>query len=347
MQKEKVKNMALNIVKSPAFSPCLMARYHGYAMVETEKKKGLQKFFGLRAGSVFLSQSQDSDISLIRVIPPVWKKGLEDEWETLQQCYEQVLQLAAEHHCKAVFLPLLTEDDPKFPAYIDFKLAVDTANAFLKDHNMDIHLLARRREAFQTLQLRKDMERYLSRNPEEDLPWSSQPFAGGQSRFNTMAPCPPNSAGRIPPPPPAKAARRMDLPLPSLDHSSPRPSRYALDALLRNTDAGFSETLLKLIDQSGKKDSEIYNKANVSRQHFSKIRNNPDYRPTKPTAIAFAIALELDLEQTRDLIGRAGYTLSDSLKFDKIIMFFIQRRIYNMFDINEALFEYDQMLLGS
>lgn len=341
--------MALYVVKSPAFLPDLASQYFDYVMVETEKKKGLRKFFGPRAGSVFLSQSQNSDLPLIRVVPPVWKKGLEDEWETLRQCYEKVLQLAAEHHCKAIFIPLLTADDPKFPAYIDFKLAVDTANTFLKDHNMDIHLLARRREVFQMPQLRKDMERYLSRNPEEDLPWSPKPFAEGQSRFDTMAPCPPSSAGRVPSPPPApaKACRGISLPLPSLDHSSARPSRYALDALLRNTDAGFSETLLKLIDQSGKKDSEIYNKANVSRQHFSKIRNNPDYRPTKPTAIAFAIALELNLEQTRDLIGRAGYTLSDSLKFDKIIMFFIQRRIYNMFGINEALFEYDQMLLGS
>jgi len=111
-------------------------------------------------------------------------------------------------------------------------------------------------------------------------------------------------------------------------------------------DAGFSETLLKLIDKSGKKDSEIYNKANVSRQHFSKIRNNPDYKPTKATAIAFAIALELNMEQTQDLIGRAGYALTSSSKFDMIIMYFIQNRNYNMFDINEMLYAFDQSLLG-
>ena len=102
-----------------------------------------------------------------------------------------------------------------------------------------------------------------------------------------------------------------------------------------------------LIDKRGMKDSEVYNRANVSRQHFSKIRNNPDYKPSKPTAIAFAIALELDMEQTLDLIGRAGYTLTNSSRFDVIIMYFIQNRIYDMFDINETLYEFDQHLLGS
>ena len=120
-----------------------------------------------------------------------------------------------------------------------------------------------------------------------------------------------------------------------------------LKDVIGQVDAGFSETLLKYIDQSGKKDSEIYRKANVSRQHFSKIRNNPHYKPTKPTAIAFAIALELNMEQTRDLIGRAGYALTRSSLFDLIIMYFIENKNYNLYEINEALFEFDQSLLGT
>lgn len=120
-----------------------------------------------------------------------------------------------------------------------------------------------------------------------------------------------------------------------------------LQKMVQEADAGFSETLLKLIDKSGEKDSDIYKRANVDRKLFSKIRNNPQYKPSKPTAVAFAIALELDLEETRDFIGRAGYALSRSNKFDIIIEYFITHGRYDIYEINLMLFEFDQSLLGA
>ena len=121
----------------------------------------------------------------------------------------------------------------------------------------------------------------------------------------------------------------------------------SLEDMLKQADTGFTETLLNLIDKTGKKDSEIYKKANISKQHFSKIRNNPNYKPTKPTAIALALALELSLEDTKDLIGRAGYALTNSSKFDLIIRYFIEQGNYNVVEINIALYEFDQALLGA
>ena len=117
--------------------------------------------------------------------------------------------------------------------------------------------------------------------------------------------------------------------------------------LMKSLDAGFSETLLKLIDRTGKKDSEIYKKANVDRKLFSKIRNNMDYKPSKTTALAFAIALELDIDETKDFIGRAGFALSHSSKFDVIVEYFLVNRNYNVFELNEVLFAFDQPLIGA
>ena len=121
----------------------------------------------------------------------------------------------------------------------------------------------------------------------------------------------------------------------------------SLEFLLENLDAGFSETLLTLIDLSGKKDSEVYKKANVDRKLFSKIRNNPEYKPSKPTALAFAFALELDLYETKEFIARAGYALSRSSKFDIIVEYFLLHRNYNIFELNNVLYEFDQPLIGA
>jgi hypothetical protein len=125
----------------------------------------------------------------------------------------------------------------------------------------------------------------------------------------------------------------------------PRPS-MSLEDFLKAKDSGFTQRLRELILEKGLKNSAVYKRANISKQLFSKIINDPDARPTKPTAIALALALELDLEGTRDLIGRAGYALTNSSTFDLIIRYFIERKQYNVVEINIALYEFDQSLLG-
>lgn len=275
---------------------------------------------------------------VIHTVGPVWRGGLFGEARKLRSCYDSALKLALETNCRSIAFPLISAGNYGFPKDKALQIAIQAFSEFLMDHEMQIYLVVFQREAFQLSE--KLFHRVASYIDEHYVETKQTQEYGTEW---TRRPSP-----RRQDPEPKEQVSRKAAPKYAPCCSMPMASQAApsLDEMLANTDAGFTETLLKLIDQTGKKDSEIYKKANITKQHFSKIRNNPDYKPTKPTAVAFAIALELDLEQTKDLLGRAGYTLTNSSKFDVIIMYFIREKRYDMFDINATLFQFDQMTLG-
>ena len=259
---------------------------------------------------------------VIHTVGPVWRGGGHGEREQLASCYRTSLALAQAHNCETVAFPLISSGIFGYPKDQALRVAVDTIGEFLLHNDMTVYIVIFSRTAYQiSSKLFADIAEYVD-DHYVDAHTDSQ-----RERLRRMS---------------VLESRTL-----SADAAAAPMAVGGLDSLLAHLDAGFSETLLKLIDRSGKKDAEVYKKANVDRKLFSKIRNNPDYKPSKATAIAFAIALELSLPETRDLIARAGYALSPSSKFDVIIEYFIMQRDYDIFRINEALFAFDQSLLGA
>ena len=258
---------------------------------------------------------------VIHTVGPVWNGGKYGEREKLASCYRTSLALAKEHGCETVAFPLISSGIFGYPKDQALRVAVDTIGEFLLHNDMTVYIVIFSRTAYQiSSKLFADIAEYVD-DHYVDAHTDSQ-----RERLRRRG---------------VVESRMLtayeDAPM----------AASGLDEALAHLDAGFSETLLKIIDRSGKKDAEVYKKANVDRKLFSKIRNNPDYKPSKPTAIAFAIALELNLDETRDLVARAGYALSASSKFDVIIEYFIRQKKYDIFEINEALFAFDQSLLGA
>ena len=258
---------------------------------------------------------------IIHTVGPVWNGGKCGEWEKLASCYRTSLALAKEHGCETVAFPLISSGVFGYPKDQALRVAVDTISEFLAENDMTVYIVIFDRAAYQIgNKLFADIAAYIDDH-----------YVDAHTDFRR------------------ERMRRMGLVESRMltAYEDAPMAASGLDEALAHLDTGFSETLLKLIDRSGKKDAEVYKKANVDRKLFSKIRNNPGYKPSKPTAVAFAIALELSLPETRDLIARAGYALSPSSKFDVIIEYFIMQRDYDIFKINEALFAFDQSLLGA
>ena len=305
----------------------------GPKLLEARKKIG-----NIAVGTAAITDAYNLKAKyVIHTVGPVWRGGLFGEGKLLRKCYDSTLSLALDNGCQSVAFPLISTGNYGFPKDKALQIAISAFSTFLMEHDMQIYLVVFDRKSFKLSEkLFQSVASYIDQHYVDNC---------------EMAACIAASKN-------CRSIRRRDWKLeermageecaPCYSVPMSMPSKgLSLEEMLNQADEGFTETLLKLIDKTGKKDSEIYKKANLSKQHFSKIRNNPNYKPTKPTAIALALALELDLDATKDLIGRAGYALTNSSKFDLIIRYFIEQGNYNVVQINMALYEFDQSLLGT
>ena len=312
---------------------------------------------------------------IIHTVGPAWIDGGHGEREAVRSCYENSLRLAKELGCESIAFPLIATGVYGFPKADALQIAVSVFSEFLSDTDMDMEIiLVVFDEASFVLsgKIFSGVDTFIDENyvsEKMDSEYSLRASAATVAYGNDL--------------PDEKRRRRLfrdGLHLPRRRTSSRAGSGKAdtpdeelldeeeraagpmmgapmamagaekagrsLDDLMANVSETWQESLFRLIDEKGYTDTEVYKRANVDRKLFSKIRNNADYQPKKITAVAFALALKLSLDETRDLLGRAGYALSPSSRFDLIIEYFIGQKVYDTYTINLALFEHKQPLLG-
>ena len=268
---------------------------------------------------------------VIHTVGPIYEDGKHGEQALLESCYWESLALAKEHHCETVAFPLISSGVYGYPKDQALKVAIDVISDFLLENEMTVYIVIFDKAAYKISEkLFSDIAEYIDDNYVDE----HTDYRRESIRMNApMAPC-------------AKR-KKADVDFLEICDCKAMVAEDDLDAKLRQIDESFSQMLLRKIDEKGMTDAECYKKANIDRKLFSKIRSDIHYKPSKPTALAFAISLELSLDETEDMLRKAGFALSHSNKFDIIIEYFISKGNYNIFEINEALFAFDQSLLGA
>ena len=259
---------------------------------------------------------------VIHAVGPRWIDGNHHEKELLESCYTTSLHLAKEYGCKSIAFPLISSGIYGYPKDQALRIAVEQIRKFLLDHEMMVYLVIFDRKAYEISdKLYSDIATYIDDRYVDEH--SDSPSLQ-RVRFREFE---------------NACLKEESVPLSSANQKS-------ITDWLEDIDESFSEMLLRKINESGMSDAECYKKANIDRKLFSKIRTDKLYKPSKPTVLAFALALELSLEEMQDMLAKAGFALSHSSKFDLIIEYFVKQGNYNVYEINEALFAFDQSLIS-
>jgi O-acetyl-ADP-ribose deacetylase (regulator of RNase III) len=300
---------------------------------EKELQKACNQLAPIRTGEAVITPGFHLKAKyIIHTAGPVYTSyEPEQSQKLLQSAYMNSLLLAAENECRSIAFPLISSGIYGYPKEDAFNVANRTIRTFLHDRDMDIYLAIFDKDS---VQISSDLQREIAVFIDEhyfDLSIAGQKNLPGAKQIDA------DNAVLYE----AKVTHRL------FPETAKAALPSSLDSRLGGLDEPFAALLLRLIDKRGKTDVEIYKRANLDRKLFSKIRTNKDYLPSKRTAVALALALELDRKETDLFLARAGYALSPSQKFDVIIEYFILHRKYDIFEINEVLFAYDQPLLGS
>ncbi len=252
---------------------------------------------------------------VIHAVGPVWQGGAQGEERLLRACYRNCLELALSRGLGSIAFPLISSGIFGYPKAEALAVAVSEISRFLTHEEMQVFIVVYDARSFElSRQVFDSVASYI-----DDV------YVDARNAFEQ---------------------RSAELEYVRCAQAAPAAAPSGLSAALDRLDESFSEALLRLIDEKGMTDVEVYRRANIDRKHFSKIRTNRDYNPSKRTALALAVALRLTLAETRELLARAGFAISHSNKFDVVVEYFISTGNYDIFEINEALFAFDQPQLG-
>lgn len=294
------------------------------------------KIAPLGLGTAKITKGYNLDAKfIIHTSGPIWRGGLEGESIILKSCYIESLKLAVANGCNSIAFPLISSGVYGYPKDQVLKFAIQIITEFLLDYELMVYICVFDRKSYEFSQkLFAEISEFIDdtyvEEHDEDCIAELEAF---ERSFSEELIC-----------------KECAAPLPIMANQClPKGSAAdkSLHEYMKAMDKPFAYKLFDWIDERDMTDVECYKKANIDKKTFSKIKCNPKtYKPSKQTAVAFAIALRLNLDETQDLLASAGLTLSRSFTFDKIIRYFIQKEIYDIFEINEALFEFDQVLLG-
>lgn len=243
-------------------------------------------------------------------------------YELLSNCYRNSLLLAKEYKCKSIAFPLISTGTYGVDKAKALQIAIQTIHEFLLDNDMMVYLVVYDRQSYQLSEhLYNDVQSYIDENYVEENIYINSRYESRRIEANFID------------------FEKEDVVCKAMPLRS-------LEDLIDEVDETFSEYLLRMIDYKGLKDPDVYKKANIDRRLFSKIRSNKHYQPSKNTALALAFALELNLDETKDMLNKAGYALSNSNKVDIIFKYFIEQNNYNIYELNEVLFKFTETTLG-
>lgn len=352
------------------------AEFHIYEAAGREELLAAREKVGpLKVAEVAVTPAFALDAKyIIHVVGPKWKGGESGEAHALADCYRGALEKAVEMGCESIAFPLISSGVFRFPKDSALKIALQSIDDFLQTHEMDVQLVVFDRKAFDVSEeLCNDIQAYIDDNyvqekyedVSEFVRWRrdndencnenlNRVFDAQKQDFNIdelknrrpFAPAcaAPRSAGfRL-----ARARRNIKLcyDAESVAEAPCEMENNSLEDLLAKTGETFCDKLFSIIREKNLNDVDIYKKANLDRKHFSKIRSNVNYKPTKKTALALAVALRLNLDETKDLLARAELALSPSNKGDLIVSYFISHHKYNIWEINSMLFKFGQPTIG-